>query len=204
MASPSATRASRRRQRSTRLTVAVALLVTAALVVTGAALSGLWLPVTVAAGLAVVLGAAATRITHSELAESRREAARDRAAQAQAYRDLTVERTAEHAEYVAALQARITRHEVAIEVLKVNVTTAYARVGVATRKVNVEARRAETAEAGSLALTTQLGESEERAAQAIVLVAELEAEIDVTRAELEVVTAAWHAAESTHLHARHA
>ena len=47
------------------------LLVLAALVVAGAAVSGSWLLVTVAAGLGVVLGAAATRITHTELVESR-------------------------------------------------------------------------------------------------------------------------------------
>lgn len=204
MASPSATRAPRRRQRSIRLTVAVALLMIAALVVIGAALSGAWLPVTVAAGLAVVLGAVATRITHSELAESRREAARDRAVQAQGYRELTVERTAEHGVYVASMQARIAEYEVAIEVLEATVTTAHERVGVATLKLNSEARRADVAETDARALTAQLDESEQRAAQAIVLLAELEAEIDVTRAELEVVTTAWHAAEAPHLHTRHA
>src|SRR6478672_8641505 len=85
----------RRRQRSVRLTLAVALLVLAAL-------------------LGVVLGAAATRITHSELMETRREAARDRAEQAQAYRDLTVARTAEHAAYAETMESRIAAHEPAI------------------------------------------------------------------------------------------
>ena len=53
------------------MTTAVGLIVLAALAVTGAALSGSWLLVTIAAGLAVALGAAATRITHNELVESR-------------------------------------------------------------------------------------------------------------------------------------
>lgn len=202
MASPSATQASRRRQRSTRLTVAVALLLIAAVVVIAAALSGSWLPVTVAAGLAVVLGAAATRITHSELAESRREAAHDRVVQAQGYLDLTVERTAEHAAYVALMQSRIAEREVEVAKLEVSLSTAHERVGVATRKLNTEARRAEAAEAESLTLTAKLDESEERAAHAIVLLAELVAEIDVIRAELEVVTVAWQAAEA--MDVRHA
>ena len=64
MASPSATQATRRRQRSIRVTAAVGLIVLAALVVAGAAVTGSWLLVTIAAGLGVLLGAAATRITH--------------------------------------------------------------------------------------------------------------------------------------------
>ena len=77
----------RRRQRSVRLTIAVALTTIAALLVLGAVLSGSWLLLTLAAVLGVALGAAATRITHTELMATRREAARDRAEQAQAYRD---------------------------------------------------------------------------------------------------------------------
>src|SRR3954447_12913988 len=107
MASPPATQATRRRQRSIRVTAAVGLLVLAALAVAGAALSGSWLLVTVAAGLRVLLPAAAPRITHTELVESRVAAARDRAAQAQAYNELTEQRTSEHSSYVADIQARI-------------------------------------------------------------------------------------------------
>src|SRR6476659_8217454 len=102
----------RRRQRSVRLTLAVALLVL------GGILSGSWLTLVLAAVVGVVLGAAATRITHSELMETRREAARDRAEQAQAYRDLTVARTAEHAAYAETMQSRIAAHESAIHDLE--------------------------------------------------------------------------------------
>lgn len=201
MAFPSATRAPRRRQRSTRLTVAVALLAIAALAVTGAALSGSWFSVTAAAGLAVVLGATATRITHSELAASRREAARDRAVQARAYRDLTVKRTAEQAAYVAATQARIAQRELAIKTLKATVSTAHKGLAAATRKLNIEAHRAETAEAAGRVLVVQLDASEDRAAQAIVQLSELELEIDVLRAELRADTAAWPSAEAARRHA---
>ena len=74
MASLQASSAGRRRQRSTRLTVAVVLLALAALAVVGAVISGTWILMVLAAALGVVLGTAATRITHSELAETRREA----------------------------------------------------------------------------------------------------------------------------------
>jgi len=166
------------------VTTAVGLIVLAALVVAGAALSGSWLLVTIAAGLGVVLGAAATRITHSELMETRREAARDRAEQAQAYRDLTVARTAEHAEFSAAMQARIDAHEHSISELEVALTSAQKRAAEATRKMNAEARRADVAETEGRDVTLRLDEAEQRAAEAIVRVAELEGELDVLKAEL--------------------
>lgn len=199
--SPSATRATRRRQRSTRLSVAVALLVLSALLVSGAAVTGSWLLVTTAAGLAVLLGAAATRITHSELAESRREAAADRAAQAQAYRDLTVARTEEHASYVFSVQATIARHETTIDELEGALTSAQKRAADTTRKLNAEARRADLLERENGRHAAALDAAEERAAEAIVMVAELEQELDVVRAELDVVTAAWHTAETARKHA---
>ena len=156
-----------------------------ALAVAGAVLSGSWLLVTLAAVLGVVLGAAATRITHSELVETRREAARDRAQQAQAYRDLTVARTAEHAEFTAGMQARIASHEQSIAELEVALTSAQKRAAEATRKMNAEARRADVAENEGRDLVVRLDDAEERAAEAILRVAELEQELDVLRSELE-------------------
>ena len=64
-----------------------------------------------AAVASVVLGAAATRITYSELLQTRRDAARDRAEQARDYRALTEERTAEHAEFSARMTARVDRQD---------------------------------------------------------------------------------------------
>jgi len=185
MSSPQA----RRRQRSTRLTVAVALIVVSALAVAGAVLSGSWLFVTTAAVLGVVLGASATRITHSELLQTRRDAARDRADQARDYRDLTVARTAEHAEFAASMTARLERQETALSELEGALTSAQKRAAEATRKFNAEARRAEVAEAEGRSYATQLEEAEARATEATVRVTELEQEIDAVRAEL----AAWHA-----------
>ncbi|MGH3363034.1 MAG: hypothetical protein ACRDOM_11305 [Nocardioides sp.] len=188
---------SRRRQRSTRLTVAVVLLVLAALAVAGAVLSGSWLLVTVAAALGVVLGAAATRITHSELLQTRRDAARDRAEQAQAYRDLTAVRTVEHASYVAGVQARMDRQESALTELENALASAQKRAVAANRKFNAEARRAELAEQEGREVTVRLEEAEARAAEAGLRVAELEQEADVLRAELD----AWQAMPEIRKHA---
>ena len=176
------------------MTTAVGLIVLAALVVAGAALSGSWLYVTIAAGLGVVLGAAATRITHTELVASRVEAARDRAAQAMAYNELTDLRTSEHAAYVAAVQARIATKEQALDELELALSLSQRRAATSTRKRNAEGRRA----AG---LQVQLGEAEERAAIAQLRVVELEQEVLTLRAELDSVTAAWHAAEHQRRHA---
>ena len=198
MASPSS---NRRRQRSTRLTVAVTLLALAAVLVVGAVVSGSWLLVTLAAALGVLLGATATKITHTELVTARRDAARDRAEQAQAYRRLTDERTAENAAFAASMQDRLTRQQTAVEELEVALTSAQERAADATRKLNAEARRADAAERQGRDVEERLGqrlvEAEERVAEAVVRVVELEQELDVVRAELTTVTQAWHAAEAT-------
>ena len=198
MASPSS---NRRRQRSTRLTVAVTLLALAAVLVVGAVVSGSWLLVTLAAALGVLLGATATKITHTELVTTRRDAARDRAEQAQAYRRLTDERTAENAAFAASMQDRLTRQQTAVEELEVALTSAQERAADATRKLNAEARRADAAERQGRDVEERLGqrlvEAEERVAEAVVRVVELEQELDVVRAELTTVTQAWHAAEAT-------
>jgi len=197
MASPSSTR---RRQRSTRLTVAVALLALAAVAVVGAIVSGSWLLVTLAAAAGVLLGAAATKITHTELVTTRRDAARDRAEQAQAYRRLTDERTAENAAFAASMQDKLAQQTAAVGELEEALTAAQQRAADATRKLNTEARRAEAAERHGRDTEERLGErladAEERAAEAVVRVIELEQELDVVRAELTAVTQAWRTAEA--------
>ena len=197
MASPSS---NRRRQRSTRLTVAVSLLALAAVLVVGAVASGAWLLVTLAAALGVLLGATATKITHTELVTARRDAARDRADQAQAYRRLTEERVAENAAFAASMQEKLTRQETAVHELEDALTAAQERSAEATRKLNAEARRADAAERQGRDAEERLGrrlaDAEERAAEAVVLVAELEQELDVVRAELVAVTQAWREAQT--------
>ena len=175
------------------MTTAVGLIVLAALVVAGAAFSGSWLVVTVAAAIAVALGAAATRITHTELVESRVEAARDRATQAAAYNELTDQRTAEHASYVADVRSRLSEKEQALDELELALSHSQRRAATSTRKRNAEGRRA----AG---LQARLAEAEGRAAISQLKVVDLEQEVLALRAELDTVTT-WHAAEHLRKHA---
>ncbi len=180
MSSPTA----RRRQRSTRLTVAVSLLTCAAVLVTVAFLGDAAWFQAFAAVSSVVLGAAATRITYSELLQSRRDAARDRAEQAQAYRELTDQRTTEHLTFSRAMQARSDQQELALNELESALGEAQRRAAEATRKFNAEARRAELAEQEGRAVSTRLEEAEAQAAETALRVSELEQELDVARAEL--------------------
>lgn len=171
----------------------------AAAIVLGALVVQSSLLTTVAAVLAVVLGAAATRITHSELMRSRWEAARDRAEQAQAYRTMAAERADENAEHVGFLTGRVEERESALRELEEALVAAQRRAAEATRKRNAEARRADLADQQNASLSSRLGDAEERAAEAIVHLAALEQEADVLRAEV----AAWQAMSSEPLR-RHA
>lgn len=170
------------------------------MVVGGAIVSGTPLLVSIAAVLAVVLGAAASRITYSELVAARRDAARDRAAQAQAYRDITVERTAENAAFAADMQSRLELHEGIICELEDALAAAQQRAGDAARRLASETRRHKAAEQESRDSAIRLEQSragaEARANAARVQVIELEQQLDVVRAELATVTTAWHDAEA--------
>src|SRR5215213_85521 len=117
----------RRRQRSTRLAVAAALVITAAVVVIGAVLSASLTVVSVAAVLSVVLGTTATRITRTELVRSRRDAARDRAQQAQDYRALSQTRSQEDREFVDAMGTKLGNAERAVIQLESAVVSSQGR-----------------------------------------------------------------------------
>ncbi|KRF37186.1 hypothetical protein [Nocardioides sp. Soil805] len=181
---PTARSAARRRQRSTRLTVAVALLAVATLLVGWALVAGIGWLTSVVAVAALVLGAAATRITHTEVMQARRDAARDRAEQAAEYAALTAERTAENVAFAIDMRRKIADREEVIDGLEVALSKAQRLAADQTRKLNAEARRADVAEREVAESARLLDSSEDRAAEAIVLVAELEAELDVLRSEL--------------------
>jgi|SRR5680860_56881 len=97
----------RRRQRSVRVSVSVALLsvATATVLASLPAQSPLWL--SLASVMALVLAWGALRITWTEVLQSRRENAADRAAAAAAYRSLFSVRAAEHAEFTTAMTERL-------------------------------------------------------------------------------------------------
>ncbi|MBV6728615.1 hypothetical protein [Nocardioides daeguensis] len=179
----------RRRQRSTRLVVAVLLLVLATLAVAGTAVTGSWALVTIAAVVALVLGVAATKITHTELLDSRQEAARDRAAQARAYADLTEVRTAENVAFAADMQGLVAKRDATVARLEKRLGDAAAELAEARRELVEAGDRAETAQRAAERLTQQLAGADERANQAVVRVAELEAELDVLTSQIHALEA---------------
>ena len=129
-----------------RVTVATALiaLATVAVAVALPTQSPTWL--SVSSVLALVCGALAARIVYSELAQSRREAAADRAAQAQAYKVMFTERAAEHAEFTTAMTDRITGMGREINTLEATIVLAEKRAIEAETRVQRESRRANEAQ----------------------------------------------------------
>ncbi len=179
----------RRRQRSARAAVACLLLLIGVLAVVGAVLSGSWPLLAVAAGIGVALGAAATRITYLEVLQSRREAAIDRAELAQEYSALTAERTDENALFVADMTGKFTRHEASIERLEKRLAEATAELVEAQRALDEAIDRTRRIEEENGRLAVRLEDAEERAAVAIVRLAELEQERDVLVAEWQAADA---------------
>ena len=141
MSSPTA----RRRQRSTRLTVATALLTIAAVLVTAAIPTGQAVLSVIAGIAAVLLGTAATRITYSELIQSRRDAQQDRSALAKKYAEQAAQRAAENAAFATVMRTRLSTTEQSLHELETALGAAQKRAAEATRKFNTEARRAELA-----------------------------------------------------------
>jgi hypothetical protein len=162
--------ASRRRQRSVRVTVAVALLSLATLVVVLAlpTQSPLWL--SFSSVFALLCGATASRIVYTELLQSRHEAARDRANQAQAYKTMFTERAAEHAEFTSAMTDRLAARDQSINELEGTIVLAEARAIEAETRVKREARRANDAQE---------------------LVAQLQEQLEVRKAEQADELASW-------------
>ena len=160
----------RRRQRSVRVTVAVTLLsvATAAVVLALPTQSPAWL--SVSSVFALVCGFAASRIIYNELLQSRREAATDRASQAQAYRSMFSERAAEHAEFTTAMTDRLVSRDRSIKELEGTIVLAEKRAMDAETRVKREARRAN---------------------DAMELVASLQEQLEIRKAEEADELASW-------------
>ena len=137
---------SRRRQRSVRVSVAVALLALGTLAVV-VALSLATVPaLSVASVTSLVCGWAAARIVYTELAQSRRTHARDRAAQARSFRELFTERSAEHATFAAAMSDRLAARDREVRELEATLRLSECRATDAEDRVRREARRAHEAQ----------------------------------------------------------
>jgi hypothetical protein len=152
----------RRRQRSVRLSVAVVLLSVATVGVLATLPSQSPVLLSVSSVGALALGWAALRIMWTEVLQSRRENAADRAAAASAYRSLFSLRAAEHAEFTTAMTERLAESNMSVRELQGELVKAQ-------RDAADAVLRAESAER---TLTDARGR-----------VVELEQSIDVLRAE---------------------
>ena len=137
----------RRRQRSVRVTVSVSLLATASLAVLASlpAQSPLWLSLASVAALALSWGA--LRIMWTEVLQSRRENAADRAAAAAAYRTLFTVRAAEHAEFTTAMTERLAEAHLSQRELEGLLTQYETRAQRAEARLDDEQRRVRVLEA---------------------------------------------------------
>jgi hypothetical protein len=182
-----------------RVTVAISLLAaaTALVVLAVPTQSPLWLSVAAVASL--LAGWAAARIVYTELVQSRRDAAADRAAQALAYRSMFAERASEHADFTTSMTDRLVRRDRDVAELEAAVVAAEQRAIEAETRVQREARRGDQAEeklhelvALVEELEVQMAEREEQLAgsDASNLAVELDAVSALLAWEQKVVAAA--------------
>ena len=174
--SPSKTplKPARRRQRSVRVTVAVALLSFATLAVLSALPTRSFGWMAASSVFALVCAWASARIIYNELAQSRREAAADRAAQANAYREMFSSRAEEHAEFASVMTDKLKRSDREVRELSGTLVLAEKRAAEAEYRVKRESRRAND-------LQTK--------------VEELEEVLEIRKAEEEDQLAVWDAAQ---------
>ena len=102
---------------------------------------------------------------------------------------------------LADLRTRIAEREQALTDLGAVLSTTQRQAADASRELASERRRADRLDEDLRVATRALDAASEQTTDAIVRVAELEQEVDVLRAELDSVTAAWHAAEGQRKHA---
>lgn len=122
------------------MTVAAVLLAEATFVVALAIGTG-WL-LGPAAVVALVSGIAATRIVVAELAQARRDAAREHAQQALDYRELSARTAAEHVRFATVMTERFTDREQVIARLRRALRAALRRADEADERARVEAVKA--------------------------------------------------------------
>lgn len=135
----------RRRQRSVRVTVAVALLSVATVGVLLAVPTQSPVLLSVSAVAAIVLAWAALRMMWTEVLQSRRENAADRAAAASAYKSLFSLRAAEHAEFTTAMTERLAESNLSVRELQGELVQAQRQAADTQRKLTRTQRQADDA-----------------------------------------------------------
>ncbi len=155
----------RRLQRSVRVTTAVLLLAVATVLVAVSVATSTW--VSAAAVYALVTALVAARILWTEVRQTRRAWACDRADQAREFTEVMTRTRSEHAEFLDLLEARVRVRDRAIHELNGTLALAEARADSAEARVLREARRANDAQERLAALLSEvLGGPEEHAPSA--------------------------------------
>lgn len=125
----------RRRQRSVRVTVAVVLLSVATVGVLAALPTQSPVLLSASSVGALALGWAALRIVWTEVLQSRRENAADRAAAASAYKSLFSQRAAEHAEFTTAMTERLAESNLSVRELQGELVQAQRKLATSERSL---------------------------------------------------------------------
>lgn len=165
----------RRRQRSVRVTVAVALLAVATGLVVLALPTQSPLLLSLASVAAIVLSWAALRMMWTEVLQTRREHARERAAQASAYQVLFAERAAEHASFTTAMTDNLASAQRQLHEL----------TGRLAQEQQIRARREVSLEATNIKLVEAHKRVNDLESQVVRLQAEVEAAADDALASWE-------------------
>lgn len=148
------------------MVVAIAMLVVASLVVTPAVIVTTVPLLVAAAVVALVVGIASARIISNELAQTRREWAKNRAEQAKAYQRVMSDRTREQAEFAKDMTERVRDRDKKITELRGTLRVVESRVRDGDRRLKIEQRRgAELQDT----VETLRAEQEEVAAEAMTL-----------------------------------
>lgn len=151
----------RRRQRSVRVTVALVLLAVATVAVLGTLPTQSPVLLSVSSVAAIVLAWAALRMMWTEVLQSRRENAADRAASATAYRELFAKRAAEHAEFTSTMTERLARSTTSERELQASLVAAQRRLADVTVRADSSEAELQEARARVSELETELAELRE-------------------------------------------
>jgi hypothetical protein len=167
----------RRRQRSVRVSVAVVLLTVATAGVLAALPTQSPVVLSASSVLALALGWASLRIMWTEVLQSRRENAADRAAAASAYKSLFSLRAAEHAEFTTAMTERLAESNLSVRELQGELVQAQRQAAETQRELARTQRQADDARGRAEELELALEHLQaERAAEEADALASWEAE----------------------------
>lgn len=196
----------RRRQRSVRVTVSVTLLGIATVLVLLALPTRSALITSIASVASMALAWAALRMMWTEVLQSRRENATDRAAAASAYRSLFSQRAAEHAEFTTAMTERLAESQMSMRELEGALAGEQRRAAAAEHRLTDTNQRLDGAQERVAALEAEVARRQQEEADALatwedeggeVTVADLVAFDQDVQMRTDAASSGKHAAETS-------